>query len=195
MPRVIAFAGNIAVGKTFFANLIKDRAWVDFDIPNVKILSFAEPLKRMFAQVEQIPKEYLYLRGIKDQYRERLETYSNICKAHDKFIFTNKLIHSIQPEDFVIIDDLRLFELELQPLLEAGASCYRLVADEAVRKSRGANPTLTDNSIFEKELDFSQETWISLTGNPFISNNTDKPEDLYGIADELIRKHFLPVKC
>lgn len=190
--RVVALAGHTYTGKTLLANLVKYKAEEDYGIKGIKVLSFAEPLKKMYAQVMGIPLEHLYLKGLKDQHRQGLEEYSNTCKAHDKLIFTNRLLGEIGPEDKVLIDDLRLFDIELLPLLEVGASCYRLIADEAVRKKRGANPSLTDKSFLEQELNLSQETWISLTGNPFIFNNKDSSEDLEEHANRIIRRHFCP---
>jgi hypothetical protein len=95
----------------------------------------------------------------------------------DRYYFADLLFSYLDEEDNWVIDDLRTIE-ELELGLKAGATPYRVYADNSVRKTRGwvYNPSV-DNDYLETEMDLSSETFRSLGGD-WIWNNTNDRDDL-----------------
>lgn len=179
MKNIIAFSGFIKAGKSQAAQFL-----IDIN-PNFKLKSFAEPLKESFAQHKKIRIENLYDIKEKEKYRQELIEFANEMRKKDPFIFANQLFDSINEEDNIVIDDLRLLP-ELEMLVKAGGKPYRVWADHNTRKKRGwVSNYMIDRDLTETDLDLSQETYCALGGG-YVFNNTDNLEALRRRIFELL---------
>ena len=190
MANIVSICGQRRSGKTYFSNLVIDVAR-DFGI-KVERVSFAGPLKTLFCDYKHIGIEYLEYN--KEEFRVELEEFSNTCKAEDPFLFTDMLLKSLLPLGNYIIDDLRLFDVELIPLLDLKVPPYRVYADINTRIARGLKPNpATDNSRYETDLDLPQDIFKKW-GGYWVFNNKEGKDHLLEEARYIVRKHFLKLQ-
>jgi phosphomevalonate kinase len=164
-------AGRRKSGKTAFAECI-------VELPmRFKPVSFADALRADFSEVSKVPIADLLDVDKKEKHRLDMINHAEKVRAKDRYYFADLLFSYLDEEDNWVIDDLRTIE-ELELGLKAGATPYRVYADNSVRKTRGwvYNPSV-DNDYLETEMDLSSETFRSLGGD-WIWNNTNDRDDL-----------------
>lgn len=187
---LLAFGGRRKNGKTALAHMIQDFA-SDIGLEKPEILSFATPLKELYCELNSISMESLLLTNIKEQHRVGMQDLSTQVKAEEPTYFSDRLLAKINPAKNQIVDDLRLFDLELLPLRAKGAYIWYVYSDFDQRRLRGVvYDPIVDNSAYETELYMSAHTYLTLCGTGWIFNNKGLDE-LKTKASELTSKYFL----
>ena len=135
-------------------------------------MSFADTVREMFSKETGIGLKTLTDNSAKEEYRERLIAFAEGLRAKDKLIFIKALLDNIVPDEYVVIDDLRLL-LELEYLVKNKAIIFRVEADRHVLKKRGwIYFSDIDEHITETDLDLCQETYVKLGGGVIRNNGT-----------------------
>lgn len=192
MPQICGITGLRKSGKTFFCNYVVQVAKDEFGI-NIRKLSFADPLKKLFTDHKNITLETL--EAYKEEFRKELEDFSSELKKDDPFLLTNLLIKDILPLDKVILDDVRLIDIEIRPLLELKASIYRVYAEKRIRLQRGYKPDpINDSSRYEVETELPQEIFKGWGGYYIFNNKDNNKLELIDEAKKIVRRHFLTAK-
>lgn len=165
MP-ILAFSGSRKSGKTLASGLV-----TKLDARFHK-RSFADPVREMFSKETGIGLKTLTDNSAKEEYRERLIAFAEGLRAKDELIFIKALFDSITPDEYIVIDDLRLLR-ELEHLVKNKAIIFRVEADKHVRRKRGwvYFPAI-DEHITETDLDLCQETYVKLGGGIVRNNGT-----------------------
>ena len=169
MAKVIAFMGYRRSGKTESSKIVSEIG-LEYGL-DIKRMSFATPLKELFADYKGIKIDALYKDFTKETYREEIQRYGDAILETDPFFFADKLFKQVNPSDYVAIDDTRKIE-ELQRIKEHEGVPVYIYADRLTRQARGAKfDPIIDNHISETELgDLCQETILTL-GGYYVYNN------------------------
>lgn len=184
--KILGFVGKRKSGKTTAANMFLEVA--AFNGSMFRKVSFADELRRSFAEKRGIDPDLLLQNFAKEEYREDLIKYAIEIRKTDPLYFVKSLFDNILEYENIIIDDVRYIE-ELEAIWNRKGVIYKVEAETKVLESRGWKYTLgVDDDLGETELgSLSPHTFLPYGG--FIYNNKGK-EPLKSDLIKLYDKHF-----
>jgi phosphomevalonate kinase len=185
--RILGLVGSRKSGKTLAADYAVEIA--SYAGMSLRKVSFADPLREMFAREKSITPSMLLENSTKEYYREEMIDFSEEIKAKDPFFFVNKLFEGVLEGESIVIDDIR-FIPELQGVYERGGIIYKMETSNFSRTQRGWEFTIgVDDNPSETELG-ALPSWCFETYGGILYNNRDKSY-LRGEVARLMNKHFL----
>ena len=186
--RILGLCGRRKSGKSRAADMvIKLTGSTPYPFKKV---SFADPLRLMFANEKGIEPESLKDNYTKELYRKELIEYSQKVKAEDPLFFVNALFENYVDEaDNIVIDDVRFIE-ELAAIKKRGGIIYKVEASNTIRKARGWEYNAdVDENLSETELgDLSAHT-MAVYGGILFNNGSE--EQLRKDVRQVLVKHFV----
>lgn len=186
--KILGLCGRRKSGKTRVADIVV-KMTSGSPYPFKKI-SFADPLRIMFAEDRGIDPEDLKNNYTKEFHRKDIIEYSQRVKESDPLFFVTALFDFVDQHENIVIDDIRFIE-EFAETKIRGGIIYRVDSSKELRKARGWEYNIdVDESLSETELgDLSAYTMSAFGG---IINNNGTDEQLRKDIREILIKHFLP---
>lgn len=184
--RVLALIAPRKSGKSFCSQVA-----VDLD-SRFKLKSFADPIKKMFAEYKGIPVGDLYHQRHKEDYRVDIVEFSRKIKQdRGMYFWAETYFNSLSEEGLYVCDDLRLLE-ELQLLCMFGGVVYRVWAEPHQRRAWGwVYDPAVDEDISERDLrGLSAEALHHCTGGGYIYNTSSGKDHLINQLIPILTKHF-----
>jgi len=189
---LLSFCGARRSGKTISANIIVESA-AEMGIYFRKV-SFADTLRQEFSKQTGIAIELLTSNLHKEEFRPRLIEWGDKARKENPFVFVNKLFESIDPQENIVIDDVRYLE-EFTSIITNKGLLYKIETLDTIRVSRGWKyDSYVDEHPSETELGtMSGDTLRILGGKDVIYNN----KSIMSLQKELVpilKKYFVRVR-
>jgi phosphomevalonate kinase len=143
---IIGISGKQRTGKDTFAGFLKSALHAQGYAFSIKSLS--SPIKIAYAQ--SIGITLAELEATKADHREALQSLGNGARQTDPDIWIKKLIASCQPNDCIIIADVR-YQNEYKWIRDRGGMVIRIETDRLLRARRG--DLKHEDHISEVDLD------------------------------------------